>query len=81
MTPIVLNVSIEEAERLTKRAHDSGYETVEAYLRALVENDMEEDEEDDKAKLHADFKEAFKDALRGKFYTREEFNRMMEEDD
>ena len=80
MIPIVLNVSEEEARRLTQRAQESGYETIEAYLRALAEQDMsasdDTDDEEDAATLHADFKEAFKDAIRGKFYTEEEYHRL-----
>jgi hypothetical protein len=80
MTPIVIHVSNEEAERLNKRAGESGYETIQGYLLALIEQDMNGDSDDedeiDKVTLHADFKQAFKEVLQGKFNTREEANRL-----
>jgi hypothetical protein len=79
MTPIILNISDEKAQRLSNRALEAGYESVEAYVEALVERDLNETEDEDEidaATLHAEFKQAFKEVLQGKFYTKEEYQRL-----
>jgi hypothetical protein len=74
MSQIILNVSEDEARLLSERAQEYGYETVEAYLRAIAEIQFEDD-------LGLGFKQAFKDALQGKFLTEDEFWQRMADDE
>jgi hypothetical protein len=77
----------ELAARAIEQARLKGYDTPEEYIADLLNlNDVDENDDDDEPvefdeDLKTSFRLAFRDALRGKFYTYEEFKRIMAEDD
>jgi hypothetical protein len=63
-----------ELEQITQFAHQRGYETVNAYLRALVDADMNESSADgDDVDIRAGLARAWRDVLNGDVLTEEEF--------
>lgn len=73
MIPIVIHVSDEQAHRLTEHAHNAGYETVEAYLRALVEADMQDTSDEHPDAVRASLARGFDDALSGRTLSEDDF--------
>lgn len=76
------------AARAIEQARRKGYVTPQDYIADLLDlNDTSEDTEDDEETVEFDENLktsiwlASRDALRGKFYTYEEFKRIMAEDD
>lgn len=76
-----LSLNDADAQRITELAKQRGYETPEAYLLDLVAADTEPADEPLDVIFGEDFKQAFKDAVRGKFYTREEYERLIADDE
>jgi hypothetical protein len=70
-----------DAERITEQAKQRGYATPEAYLLDLVAADTEPADEPLEVIFGDGFKQAFKDAVRGIFHTREEYERLMADDE
>lgn len=68
----------ELAARAIEQAQQKGYDTPEDYIADLLNSDASIAFEDE---LGLGFKDAFKDALRGKWLTEEEFWQRMAEDD
>jgi hypothetical protein len=87
MSEIVLKDAI--ADRAIEQARLKGYQSPEAYLADLIESDDmgfdEDDDLDDEVIFDEDvktsFKQALKEVLQGKFYTYEEYKRLLAEDD
>lgn len=73
MTPILLHISDEKAQRLTQHAHEGGHESIEAYLLALIEADLNEDEDDSVEEILASIKRGFEDMLSGRTMSEAEF--------
>ena len=69
MIPIVLHVSDEQAHRLMQHAQEAGYASVEDYLQALVEADLNEQSD----AVQASIKRGFEDALSGRTLSETEF--------
>jgi hypothetical protein len=62
----LIEVSPEERQEIEARAHERGFDTLEAYVRALIEADEFEDEDDiDPAEA---LREAMRDIKAGRVY-------------
>ena len=82
MSQLILQEDL--ANRILEQARQRGYANPEAYLLDLLEADVEEWDESQVAlndDLGLGFKDAFKDAIRGKFFTKDEYRRMMADDE
>lgn len=73
MTPITLHVSDEEAHRLSQRARESGYNSIEAYLRALVDADSNKYPDEQPDAIHESIRRGFEDAFSGRTMSEAEF--------
>ncbi len=77
MTQIILSDTT--AEEVLQQATLKGYDNPEDYLLALIEADAALRALD--VALGQEFKQAFKDAVRGKAHSKADYKRMMAEDD
>jgi hypothetical protein len=62
-----------ELEQITEFAHQRGYETINEYIRALVDADMNEISVDDDVDIRVGLARAWRDVLKGDVLTEEEF--------
>ncbi len=76
----------ELAARAIEQARLKGYNTPEDYIADLLDLDEETEQTEEPEEtvefdedLKTSFRLAFRDALRGKFYTYQEFKRIMDE--
>lgn len=72
-----LNLLPDQIEKLKARAKAHGYSTLEDWLRALADNDIEDSTEE----ILAGIQQGFREALRGEGMSVKEFRRRMSEDD
>jgi hypothetical protein len=73
MIPIVIHVSDEQAHRLTQHAFDTGYQTVEEYLQALIEADLQDAANEQPDGVQASLARGFDDALSGRTLSEDDF--------
>ncbi len=67
-----LQIPREEYERIVALAHQRGYESPDAYVLALVEEDAEDEIDDDEVDPVESFKQAWHEAMTGQSYPIEE---------
>lgn len=79
---LVIDLTVEERQRIETLAHKRGYAEPQDYLLALVNFDAESDQTiDEKSQLIADFREAWQDAMSGNIRPIEELWDDLKNDD
>jgi hypothetical protein len=79
---LVIDLTVEERQRIEMLAHKRGYAEPQDYLLALVNLDADSDQiTDEKTQLIADFREAWHDALSGNIRPIEELWNDMDNND
>ena len=70
---LVIDLTVEERQRIETLAHKRGYAEPQDYLLALVDSDAESDQPiDEKSQLIADFRQAWHEAMTGDIHPIEE---------
>jgi hypothetical protein len=74
-------VSRDEYERIKAAAAQRGYDSVDAYVRALLAADEQADEDDDDLDyVRESIRQGLREALRGEVVSEEDFWRLIQED-